>query len=122
MDPQPMIHDKPAVEAIAMVCHEANRAYCRALGDESQPAWENAPDWARESAINGVQFHLDNPLSSPIDSHENWMREKVEAGWVYGEVKDPEAKTHPCLLPYHALPEEQRLKDSLFIAVVRALA
>jgi hypothetical protein len=36
-------------------------------------------------------------------------------------VKDPDAKTHPCILPYHELPLEQRLKDSLFMAIVHAL-
>lgn len=29
---------------IAQVCHEVNRAYCQALGDDSQPAWDDAPD------------------------------------------------------------------------------
>ena len=28
---------------IAMICHEANRAYCAANGDESQPSWNEAP-------------------------------------------------------------------------------
>lgn len=109
-------------EDIARVCHEANRAYCLALGDESQTPWDLAPEWQRMSAINGVTFHLKNPLANPIDSHDSWMKEKVEAGWVHGPVKDAEAKTHPCILPYHELPEEQRKKDDLFIAVVRALA
>lgn len=27
---------------IARVAHEVNRDYCQALGDDSQPAWENA--------------------------------------------------------------------------------
>ena len=104
----------------ARICHEANRAYCLTLGDESQPSWEDAPDWQKESAVNGVQFHLDNPGAGPAASHENWLQEKEAAGWTYGEVKDPEAKTHPCYLPYLELPVEQRLKDSLFIAIVDA--
>lgn len=41
---------------------------------------------------------------------------------VYGEVKDGEAKTHPCLVPYEQLPPAQRLKDDLFAAIVRTLA
>ena len=43
---------------IASICHEANRAYCLSIGDESQPEWATAPDWQRVSAINGVRFHL----------------------------------------------------------------
>jgi hypothetical protein len=116
-----VIEEMAEAEAIARVCHEANRAYCSTIGDDSQPSWEDAPDWQRESAINGVLFHQDNPLANPIDSHESWMKEKLEAGWTYGAVKDPDAKTHPCILPYHELPLEQRLKDSLFMAIVHAL-
>jgi hypothetical protein len=33
--------------------------------------------------------------------------EKVKDGWVYGEVKDVEAKTHPCIVPFDALSVEQ---------------
>lgn len=110
------------VEKIAKVCHEVNRAYCLANGDNSQPAWEDAPEWQRQSAINGVQFHMANPDSKPEDSHENWMKEKVADGWVYGPVKNPETKEHPCMVPYNLLPLEQRTKDYLFISVVRAMA
>jgi hypothetical protein len=31
------------IEEIAKVAHEVNRAYCQALGDFSQPKWEDAP-------------------------------------------------------------------------------
>lgn len=46
------------IEQIARVCHEVNRAYCQALGDDSQPAWEDAPQWQRDSALLGVQLLL----------------------------------------------------------------
>ena len=114
-----MTHDD-----IARVCHEANRAYCISIGDDSQPAWEDAPEWQRESAIDGVRFHLDSGEMDGFDpaaSHENWMRQKEDDGWVYGSVKDPVKKQHPCMVPYDELPEEQRRKDHLFTAVVLAL-
>lgn len=106
------------IKDIARVAHEANRAYCESIGDYSQPPWHQAPDWQRESAMNGVGFVLANPESTPEESHENWSKQKVEDGWVYGEVKDPEAKTHHCLVDYDQLPEEQRIKDYLFRGVV----
>jgi len=107
---------------IARVCHEVNRAYCTAIGDNSQPAWGDAPEWQKQSAINGVAFALDNPQSSPADSHASWLEEKRRDGWSYGPVKDPAAKKHPCFAPYDELPVAQRVKDYLFQAVVRALA
>ena len=42
-------------------------------------------------------------------------------GWVYGEHKDEQRKTHPCIVPYDELPAAQRAKDALFLANVRAL-
>lgn len=108
------------VEQIARIAHEVNRAYCRAIGDASQPPWEEAPEWQRESAISGVSHHLERPRT-PEESHDLWSAEKIRDGWSYGPVKDPEKKEHPCLVPYGELPLEQRVKDYLFGAVVNAL-
>ena len=108
-------------EDIASICHETNRALCAALGDMSQPAWAEAPEWQKKSAVAGVEFHLANPDSKPEDSHNSWMKQKLDDGWQFGPTKDPEKKLHPCIMPYSALPREQQVKDSLFIAVVRAI-
>lgn len=106
---------------IARVCHEVNRAYCQALGDNSQPAWEDAPEWQRSSALAGVQLHIQHPDAGERASHESWMAQKLADGWVYGPVKDPDAKQHPCMVPFEKLPVEQQAKDYLFRAVVHAL-
>jgi uncharacterized protein RhaS with RHS repeats len=110
------------VEQIARICHEANASLCNSIGDHSQTSWDEAPDWQRESAIKGVQFHVANPDASASASHDSWLREKVETGWVYGEVKDANAKTHPCIVPFEQLPPEQQAKDHLFRGIVHALA
>ena len=109
------------VLVIARVAHEINRAYCASLGDTSQPAWEDAPEWQQQSAIAGVEMHLANPDATPEQSHESWLAQKVAAGWVYGEVKDAEKKEHPCCRPYDELPQEQKAKDYLFRSVFHML-
>jgi hypothetical protein len=109
------------IETIAKTCHEVNRVYCQSLGDLSQPSWKDAPEWQKQSARNGVLFHLTRPGVGPEGSHENWLREKLDQGWTYGPVKDAEAKTHPCCVPYDELPEEQKVKDKLFVAIVESL-
>lgn len=109
------------VHHIARIAHEINRAYCAAIGDKSQPAWEDAPDWQKASAISGVKAHLETPLT-PEESHALWLRVKADEGWKYGPVKDPVAREHPCFVPYEQLPQEQKVKDYLFAAVVRTLA
>jgi len=110
-----------SIENIARICHEANRFYCRAIGDSSQVSWDEAPEWQKTSAIAGVHSHLDNPNSLPCDSHNSWLKQKEADGWKYGPIKDAIKKEHPCFLPYDQLPPEQQTKDVLFISIVRAL-
>lgn len=107
---------------IAEICHEANAAYCRALGDYSQKQWIYAPDWQRDSAIKGVLHKLVNPTATPEQMHENWTDQKNLEGWVWGPEKDVVAKQHPCMVPYAELPEAQHIKDELFSAIVSVFA
>ena len=109
-------------EQIARVCHEANRAYCLALDDTSQVSWDEAPQWQRDSAINGVQFKLNNPGASASASHESWLKEKLADGWKYGPTKDITKKEHPCCVDFLELPIEQRRKNYLFVNIVTSLS
>lgn len=106
---------------IARVCHEVNRAYCQALGDDSQAPWADAPQWQKDSALQGVILYVEHPEAGVEASHESWSNNKRICGWTWGPAKDAEAKTHPCLVPFHELPREQRAKDYIFRAVVHAL-
>lgn len=108
-------------ELIAQVAHEVNRAYCQSLGDTTQPAWADAPDWQKSSALVGVDMHLAKPDATPEQSHESWLAQKLADGWTWGETKDPKNKQHPCVKPYAELPAEQKAKDFLFRGVVHAL-
>jgi RyR domain len=107
------------VKQIARQCHEANRQYCEMIGDMSQKSWDGAEQWQKDSAIKGVEYFLRNPLTTPEGQHKAWSEDKIVDGWVYGEVKDAVAKTHPCLVPYAELPVEQRVKDLLFQNTIR---
>jgi len=109
-------------EQIAEVAHEVNRAYCQALGDESQSHWENAPQWQKDSAISGVNLHIKNPDAGPEESHNSWLAQKQREGWVYGETKDPIKKEHPCMVPFSHLPVEQQAKDYIFRSIVHILS
>jgi hypothetical protein len=110
------------VEAVARLCHEANRQWCLACGDTSQKTWEEAEQWQRDSAIKGVEFRLQgSPTEDPAFQHVAWMSDKIARGWTHGPVKDATAKTHPCLVAYDDLPEEQRVKDALFVGIVEVV-
>lgn len=113
---------KYTIADIARVAYEANRAYIITTGTTTvtpPTSWEDSPDQA--TLIAGVQYRFDHPDAQPPEMHNAWLAAKIEDGWVFGPVKDPAKKQHPCILPYHMLPPEQRLKDALFSAVVDAL-
>lgn len=106
------------VNNVAEACHEANRAYCESLGDNSQLSWENAPEWQKSSTLMGVLFHMKNPNADASASHQNWLEGKQAEGWSYGPVKDVENKRHPCFVPFNELPIEQQIKCHIFRSVV----
>lgn len=101
---------------VAQLVHECNRAYCAMNGDTSHLPWAETPDNIKASAIDGVK----NPQSDPEAQHNKWLAFKEADGWVYGPEKDLEQKTHPCMVPYHELPANDRFKDYLFKAIVKA--
>lgn len=111
--------DERRIEAAARAAHEANRAHCISIGDLSQPAWEDAPEWQRASALAGVAGVIAG--NGPRESHASWLAHKAADGWAYSAVKDPAAKLHPCFVPYDELPPEQKAKDGIFVGVVRAM-
>lgn len=106
---------------IAQVCHEANRALQIVQGDPSpSPAWEDAEQWQIDATVESV-VNCQAGVT-PEQLHEKWCEFKTSTGWIYGPVKDSVLKTHPCLVPYKDLPEEQRVKDSLFKLIVALLS
>lgn len=43
--------------------------------------------------------------------HEVWAAGRVSEGWVFGEERNTELKTTPCLVPYEQLPENEKDYD-----------
>lgn len=43
--------------------------------------------------------------------HEVWAAGRIADGWTYGEKRDDEKKTHPCLVAYEELPEFEKEYD-----------
>ena len=43
--------------------------------------------------------------------HEVWAETRIKQGWTYGLERNDELKTHPCLIPYEELPEEEKEYD-----------
>ena len=103
---------------IAKLCHEANRVYCQSIDDYSQPSWDDASDRQQDSAIDGVKSLIKKPAFTAQQMHENWVRYKCADNWIYGDKKSEKYKTHPCLVRYELLSENQKVKDHIFRSVV----
>ncbi len=43
--------------------------------------------------------------------HEVWARNRMDEGWTYGLERNDALKTHPCLVPYEQLPENEKDYD-----------
>ena len=43
--------------------------------------------------------------------HDVWAETRIQQGWTYGEQRNDELKTHPCLVPYEELPESEKEYD-----------
>ena len=43
--------------------------------------------------------------------HEHWMENALDGGWQFGAEKDAEHKTHPDLVPWEELTDEEQERD-----------
>ena len=43
--------------------------------------------------------------------HDVWAETRIQQGWTYGEQRNDELKTHPCLVPYEELPDSEEEYD-----------
>jgi ryanodine receptor 2 len=48
-------------------------------------------------------------------THDAWARERIRMGWSYGPERSNERKQTPLLVPYDALPEEEKQYDRLIV-------
>jgi hypothetical protein len=107
------------VEKAAKAAHEMKALFCKQVGDDSQPSWEDAPDWMRGSAIDSVLAIANTGVEPRANfQHEKWRSHKLVQGWRYGPKKDDNQKTHPCLVEFDDLPAWQQSMDMIFLQTV----
>lgn len=45
------------------------------------------------------------------NAHDVWAVGRMREGWTYGPKRDDDAKTHPDLVPYADLPDQEKEYD-----------
>ena len=66
--------------------------------------------------IDTIGVELPIELESLVEAmsknvHEVWAETRIKQGWKYGKQRNDELKTHPCLVSYEELPEEEKEYD-----------
>lgn len=103
----------------AKAAHNAVRLYRTMIG-EDDAAWVDLPPWQQESILFATRSIVETPGITPSRLHALWRAHRELDGWTLGPFSYRE-KTHPNMLPYESLPVAQRLKDDLFLGVVRLM-
>lgn len=54
-----------------------------------------------------------DPLIEQIahNVHEVWAETRLQQGWVYGSERNDKLKTHPSIIPYDDLSENEKVFD-----------
>lgn len=66
--------------------------------------------------VDTTSIELPNELNSLIEQmaenvHDIWAMSRMKEGWSYGEKRNDQQKTHPCLVPYGELPDSEKAYD-----------
>lgn len=43
--------------------------------------------------------------------HDVWAESRIREGWKYGPYRNDQEKTHPCLVSYENLPDNEKAYD-----------
>ncbi|MEP5763852.1 MAG: NAD-binding protein [Halieaceae bacterium] len=100
---------------------------------QSLQPWNDLPQWEKKQNVlkadhwpvrlRAIRCRIDPaPLAAPRLSdeeatlqatmeHGRYLTQKIFDGWSYGEVRVEEARINPFLVPWEALPEQQRLRE-----------
>lgn len=111
--------DPADMERIAAACNSAIWFLQRGSGEQLAPTpWlKDAPAWAVESTEDSVRAVWAGVTMEQL--WQRWAAAKRADDWVYGPVKDPAKKTHPCLVgDYSELPAREQHKDRVFVGVI----
>lgn len=107
----------------AQIIYEATRLEAEWSKRSIVPeVWEKRDDKFRKQFVEIIEKYLSqDKLPTPEEVHDSWMQSYLDMGWKYGKTRDVDKKTHPDMLPFYELPQDERDKDAIFLAIVWAI-
>jgi hypothetical protein len=105
-----------AILACARVAYDVYRVAF--VGDDPMPDFDALDPGRRLHVLRAARAAASG--TTPGAFHAEWTSELARDGWTAGPELSEDAKTHPNLVPYGDLPDEQHLLDALFFAAVTA--
>jgi len=95
--------------------------------EQFEDAWNDSKNYMVTAGVRGKKEYLPKPIDLsdvelPNDlielreaiaenAHDVWAVERQAQGWVYGEERNDDKKTHPCMVYYSELPESEKRFD-----------
>ncbi len=80
--------------------------------------WEHREEVFKTQFREVIERQMGEQRSrSPEELHGSWMQAYFAMGWTYGRERCTEAKTHPDLVPYADLQQQEQDKDAVFVAL-----
>jgi hypothetical protein len=128
----------PLLEQLARAIHERyrrNQAGRKPAGDPAMRSWADLAEDLKESnrrqaahipvKLEALGYGLRpagpgaaSLVLSPeqverlaVMEHERWNQDRLDQGWRFGPVRDPDHKITPYLVPYAELPEDAKQWD-----------
>lgn len=107
------------LERRAIFVYECARMQAVAVGAPIVPEpWPSRDEAFRAQFLNVIAMMCGpDRKASPEELHDDWVRAYEAMGWRYGETRDPQAKTHPDMVPFGDLTPKERDKDAVFVAL-----
>lgn len=111
--------NKQLTESRAWFVYEAARLQAEAMNAPVVPEpWEDREEPFKQQFYDVIEMMCGpDRKSSPEELHDDWVKAYEEMGWKYGPERDPEAKTHPDMVPFDELGFREQIKDAVFIAL-----
>lgn len=107
------------LERAAIFVYEGARMQAAAVNALIVPEpWSQRDEAFRVQFLSVIEM-MTGPdrKSSPEELHDDWVRAYEAMGWRFGWERDPEAKTHPDMVPFEDLAFHEQIKDAVFVAL-----